>query len=413
MTSEKGPPPDPPSARRRRPPPVNNLEATEVQSTAADSRVDASSPPPRDSPPREPQEPPSDRRPFAWLPEELSWAHLSAGIAGAIGALFLVLLLWLVGALSGGGNSSTDLGPRLASIEKKLNDLVKDFAARPAPASVDPKAIDDALARLAKLESAQARMESGQARLESAQATPRAPVTDPVVLGRLSATENAVNSLADNVAAISRRTEGIDTTLRDTSNKIEKLSAALADLQSTARAAAIGSDRAVRLAVAAAALRATVERGDSFSSELAVVKPLASNAGMLAPLEPFAATGVPSNAALAQELTVIIQPMLRAAGAPPRDGNFLDRLQANAEKIVRIRPIDDARGDDRSAILARIEQRAAQANIPGALAELAKLPPDARAAAQGWIAKAEARNSAIEVSRRFAADAMAALKTTP
>ena len=401
MASEKGPPPDPPSARRRRPPPVINLEATEVQSAAA-PRVDASAPPP-EPPPREPS---SDRRPFAWLPEELSWAHLSAGIAGAIGALFLVLLLWLVGALSGGGNSSTDLGPRLASIEKKLNDLVKDFAARPAPASVDPKAIDDALARLAKLESA-------QARLESAQATPRAPVTDPVVLGRLSATENAVNSLADNVAAVSRRTEGIDATLRDTNNRIDKLTAALAELQITARAAAIGSDRAVRLAVAAAALRATVERGDSFSSELAIVKPLASNAGVLAPLEPFAATGVPSNAALAQELTVIIQPMLRAAGAPPRDGNFLDRLQANAEKIVRIRPIDDARGDDRSAILARIEQRAAQGNIPGALAELAKLPPDARAAAQGWIAKAEARNSAIEVSRRFAADAMAALKTTP
>jgi len=379
---------------------VINLEATEVQS-AAEPRVEASAPPPE--PPRDP---PPDRRPFAWLPEELSSAHVSAGIAGATGALFLVLLLWLVGALSGGGNSSTDLGPRLASIEKKLNDLVKDFAARPAPASVDPKAIDDALARLAKLESA-------QARLESAQATPRAPVTDPVVLGRLSATENAVNSLADNVAAVSRRTEGIDATLRDTNNRIDKLTAALAELQITARAAAIGSDRAVRLAVAAAALRATVERGDSFSSELAIVKPLASNAGVLAPLEPFAATGVPSNAALAQELTVIIQPMLRAAGAPPRDGNFLDRLQANAEKIVRIRPIDDARGDDRSAILARIEQRAAQGNIPGALAELAKLPPDARAAAQGWIAKAEARNSAIEVSRRFAADAMAALKTTP
>ena len=407
MASEKGPPPDPPSARRRRPPPVINLEATEVQS-AAEPRVEASAPPPE--PPRDP---PPDRRPFAWLPEELSSAHVSAGIAGATGALFLVLLLWLVGALSGGGNSSTDLGPRLASIEKKLNDLVKDFAARPAPASVDPKAIDDALARLAKLESAQARLESGQARLESAQATPRAPVTDPVVLGRLSATENAVNSLADNVAAVSRRIEGIDGTLRDTSNRIDKLTASLAELQITARAAAIGSDRAVRLAVAAAALRATVERGDSFSSELAIVKPLASNAGVLAPLEPFAATGLPSNAVLAQELTVIIQPMLRAAGAPARDGNFLDRLQANAEKIVRIRPVDDARGDDRSAILARIEQRAAQANIPGALAELAKLPPDARAAAQGWIAKAESRNSAIEVSRRFAADAMAALKTTP
>ncbi len=67
--------------------------------------------------------------------------------------------------------------------------------------------------------------------------------------------------------------------------------------------------------------------------------------------------------------------MLRAAGEAPRDGGFLDRLQANAEKLVRIRPVDEEpRGDDRGAILARIEQRAAQGNISGALAELAKLP---------------------------------------
>ena len=84
------------------------------------------------------------------------------------------------------------------------------------------------------------------------------------------------------------------------------------------------------------------------------------------------------------------------------------------EKLVRIRPVDEEpRGDDRTAILARVEQRAAQGNIAGALTELAKLPADARAPAQAWIAKAEARNKAIEASRRLAADAVAALKATP
>ena len=76
--------------------------------------------------------------------------------------------------------------------------------------------------------------------------------------------------------------------------------------------------------------------------------------------------------------------MLRAAGAPPRDGGFLERLQANAEKLVRIRPVDEEpRGDDRAAMLARVEQRAAQGNIAGALAELAKLPAEARAPVAG------------------------------
>jgi hypothetical protein len=176
-----------------------------------------------------------------------------------------------------------------------------------------------------------------------------------------------------------------------------------------------GSDRASRLAVAAAALRGTVERGDPYATELAIVKPLASDAAVIAALEPFAASGVPSQAALGQELAAIIRPMLAAATEAPRVGGFLEKLQANAEKLVRIRPIEEARGDDRVAVLTRIEQRAAQGNIAGALSELAKLPAEVRAQAslQAWTAKAEARSKAVEASRRLAADAVAALKSAP
>mgnify|MGYP001262100215 CR=1 FL=1 len=64
-------------------------------------------------------------------------------------------------------------------------------------------------------------------------------------------------------------------------------------------------------------------------------------------------------------------------------------------------------------MLTRVEQRATQGNIAGALTELNKLSPEARAPAQAWIAKTEARNKAIEASRRLAADAIAALKAAP
>ena len=193
---------------------------------------------------------------------------------------------------------SADLSPRLAAIEKQLNDL----AARPAPAERRSQGGRSTLAaRLAKL--------------ESAQATPRAPVTDPVVLGRLNAAESATKSLADNAAALSRRAEATDAALRETNSRIDKLTATLADVQTTARAAAAGSDRASRLAVAASALRNAVEHGDPFTAELAIVKPLAPDANAIALLEPFAASGVPGNAALGQELAAIVRPMLRAAGA--------------------------------------------------------------------------------------------------
>ena len=348
---------------------------------------------------------------FAWLPEELSWAQASAGIAGAAGGLLVFVLLWLVGAFSSGREPSADLSPRLASIEKQLHDL----AARPMPASVDPKAIAQVEARLAKLERAQAALESGQAALQSAQAAPRAPVADPAVLGRLGATERTVKSIADNVAALSKRGDGVDAALHETNGRLDKMSAALAELQTSVRAAAVGNDRAVRLAVAASTLRAAVERGVPYAVELATVKALTSNGATLAALEPFAASGLPSDAALGRELTTIIQPLRRAAGgeSPSAGGGFLERLQANAEKLVRIRPVDEVRGDDRGAILERIEQRAARADIAGALAQLDKLPAAARGPAQGWIAKVQARNKALEASRRVAADAVAALKAVP
>jgi hypothetical protein len=400
--------PDPQNTRRRRPPTVIDLPATEVpsESAAPEAAVSppsdppqpaSSEPPPPPEPPRaEPEPPPGRRPPFAFVPEQLSWSHTGAAVAGVAGGLLVVLLLWLGGVFSGGREPVVDLSPRLAAIEKQLNEL----SARPAPASVDPKAVDDIAARLS--------------RIESAQAAPRAPVTDPVVLGRLNAAENATKSLADNAAAMSRRAEATDAALREINNRIDKLTATLTDVQTTARSAAAGSDRASRLAVAASALRNAVEHGDPFTAELAIVKPLAPDPNAIALLEPFSASGVPGNAVLGQELAAIVRPMLRAAGDPSRDGGFLDRLQANAEKLVRIRPVgEEARGDDRTAILARVEQRAAQGNISGALTELAKLPADAREPVQAWIGKTEARNRALDASRRLAADAVAALKTAP
>jgi hypothetical protein len=64
-------------------------------------------------------------------------------------------------------------------------------------------------------------------------------------------------------------------------------------------------------------------------------------------------------------------------------------------------------------VVARIEVRAAQVDLAGALKELAKLPAALRAPAQDWIAKAQAREAAVDLSRRFAAEAVGALAKGP
>jgi len=454
MANEKGPPSS--SKRRRRPPTVINLEATEVEAgadanplraaaqaeqpaapamPADDAAVErpASESPQSEPPPWERQGgsstsagSSSNHRSFAWLPEELSWTQVSAGVAGAAGGLLVFVLLWLIGAFQGGRKASVDLNPRLASIEQQLRDL----AARPMPTAVVPKVVEELGVRITKLERAQAAprpmpagvdskviegLASRMAKLESAASAPRPPVTDPVVVDRLGASERSVKSVADNMAALSRRADGTEKAMHDIDGRLDKLSAALTELQTSARAAAVGSDRAVRLAMAAVTLQAAVASGDPFAAELATVKSLLSNGKALAALEPFAASGLPTDATLGKELVAIVRSMRRAAGGEPAPAgeSFLERLQANAEKLVRIRPIDEVKGDDRGAILARIERRAALADIAGALAELEKLPVAARGPAQDWIAKAQARNKAAETSRRIAAEAVAALKAAP
>jgi hypothetical protein len=100
--------------------------------------------------------------------------------------------------------------------------------------------------------------------------------------------------------------------------------------------------------------------------------------------------------------------MLEISGASAPESGFLERLQANAGKLVRIRPVTAPTGDNPSAVLARIEIDAANADIAAALADLGKLGAS-RAPAQAWIAKTQARQAALSAARQYAAETARAL----
>src|SRR5262249_60222754 len=108
-----------------------------------------------------------------------------------------------------------------------------------------------------------------------------------------------------------------------------------------------------------------------------------------------------------------LMPSLRAraarAEAPPPKAGVIERLQASAERLVRIRPIDEPRGDDVAAVLARIDASAGRAHLAAGPADLAKLPPAVRAPAEPWIKKAQARHAALDTAQHLARDTAAAL----
>ena len=168
-------------------------------------------------------------------------------------------------------------------------------------------------------------------------------------------------------------------------------------------------DAPLRRIVTAALLDGLVRTGDPYPAALAAAKTLAANPDALKPLDAFAASGVPSAAALGRELLTLVPKL-----SPPAPDNattgagFVDRLQAGAAKLVRIERTDTV-GTDRGAIVARVTAAGLRNDIVEARRELNTLLPADRTAAQAWLDKTDARDAALATSRQFAAEAMAAL----
>ena len=337
-----------------------------------------------------------------------SW--LSSG-AGLVGGVLVAIALVPAGLVNSRDDAALDA--RLTRLEQQ----VRETAARPQSAGTDVDALSELTNRVA--------------RLEATVAAPRPATTDTAQANRISAIEGEVKALAESIGILGRRSDEAIAAAREATSRADANAAAVADLSKklagqaqpvtrgdfdalAARVAAVErgdksvDDRASRLAIAASALNAAIERGTPFTSELATAKAIASDSKALAPLEPFANSGMPSAAALSRQLAALVPSLRAVGGEAPREG-VLDRLAANAEKLVRIHPRQEAAGSDPGAIISRIEVKATQSDIPGALAELAQLQASARAPAEAWIKQAQARSAALDASRRLAADALTGL----
>ena len=455
----------PPGGRRRRPPPTIEGTASEVvrepmaeatpepspmpEPPPAAEQAATPEPPPEtatarsEETPREPPPPPEPepsashhskpphRPPPPPRYDRRHW--IAAAIAGVIAIAVIGTALWL---LSEYLNRDASLAGKVDALDAQ----VRGLAGKPAPADV--KALDDLRARVDVIDTGLRRVDDRLNRAESTLATPRSAPTDPAVLARLSAAESMERALGDTIADLRKRIEDNAAAARDARARAdevakssgaeanealrkdnEALAARVAALEHAERTtdqrvqqslAGASTDRAVRLAVVAGALRTAVERGTPFTAELAAAKALGADASALAPLETFAAAGVPNPEVLARDFDKV-EPAMSAAAAPPsQDGGILGRLQANAERLVRVHPVGDSPGDDPAAALARAGAKGHRGDIAGALAEVEKLPAAAQAPAADWIKAAKTHTAALDAARQLAANSLAALaKASP
>jgi hypothetical protein len=281
------------------------------------------------------------------------------------------------------------------------------------------------------------------ARLDKIERAIEAQRTEPALGNRIGGVEAQAKSLGNDVAALQRRLDEIaasgqsaakqaDTALnaaeaaKSASEAANKMEVQRGDLDAVASrimalesavkglaAATAPVDRAARFTIAAEALRAAVERGTPYQAELAALGALGVDQKATAPLEPFAASGVPSTAALAHELDALAPALQQASEPESGDATFLGRLKANAEKLVRVTPAGAPAGNDPAAVLARIRFDAAHGDIAAALAAIDALPDSAKSLAAAWGKKAAACEAALAASRQIASDALTALAKPP
>jgi hypothetical protein len=388
--SEDGAPAEP--GRPRREPPTIDLKATDVSEApkpeTSEAEQAAAEPAPEAA--AQPSQPVSTPvSPWAIAP-----------ISGAVAAALVIGVGWVLG------------WPAVQ-------------APSPAP-QLNAAAIDDLTARIAGLESKTSK--------------PAAPVADPAAASRMEAIEKSVAALRGELSATRAQADKLASAISDVKSQprgdgsapaavdLSPINDRIAQIERGAKAqeseiAAIKSaeaknaeakpadDVALRRVVAASLLDVAVRHGDPFAAQLAAAKPLAANADALKPLEAFAASGVPSAPALCRDLVAIVPKLAPPAPDAETTGSgIVDRLQAGAAKLVRIQRAD-ATGTDRASVVARITAAALRNDLNEARRELNTLSPADRAAAQGWIDKADARDAALAASRKFVSDAMAALAT--
>lgn len=467
--AEKRKAPDAPDAARKRKAPTIDLTAADVTPaqpapepasdpipdpvSAAPNESPSEPPPPREEPPRAAAEPAAEPPSIEAAPPTRGSSSIAAMLlAGAAGGIVVAAVaggLWYGGMLpppQAAVRPDTQAQQQIAQLQQQIQSLQD----RPAPAavpSVDPKTVDALSQHVTQLETTVKNLpKSGGADPQLAQKLTDLQNTVAPLAQRLSSAESAIKSGDTALSALNKRIDDIaanasqartaadgadksvtqmqtqvqdlarnqaSTVTRADIDGVQKKLSSLEQAEQSTRTAikqSAAATSATRLALAAQALRDAVTSGAAYRAELAQAKALGADTNKLAPLQQFAANGVPSVASLAQQLRGLL-PQMQKIAAPHAQvsGSFLGRLEANAGKLVRVSPVNAPPGDRPADVLARIEVDAARNNIDAAVADVGHLPQAAQAPAKDWLARVKARQAALAAANDLAASSARAL----
>jgi hypothetical protein len=324
---------------------------------------------------------------------------VAAGIIGGVIALAGGGALQYAGLLPVPGGNATS-SAEVEGLRSEFQSLRDQLAAAPAAENLAPR-IDELAAALEETKSQIAAVASGgTASPEAAQA-----LEDrfKAIEASVAAAQSAGPGTPVDLAPLREQMSGLDAALAEiktsaasaatlANDKIAALEATVAEL--TGKVAEQAEQPSAALAIAASALKATIDRGDPFMTEIETYASIAPQSPEIEALRGMAASGVPSRTAIADEFPAVANAMIAAAKAEDPDAGFLDRLMSSAQSLVQVRPVGMVEGEGAPAIVARMEVALQKGDYAAAIAEFDKLPEPAKAAGSEFIAKVKARHAA-------------------
>ncbi|MDM9627318.1 hypothetical protein QTL95_15525 [Rhizobium sp. S152] len=292
---------------------------------------------------------------------------IAAGILGGLIALVGAGAMQYAGYLPGPTSSETS-SPDVANLSAEIDGIKQSLTNLAAAPATDDGTLEKRLAALEAV--AKAPPVSAAAPTDTAAVDQlNQKIADlSAQLDQLRGTVTQVEQSAPNGAAIEQR-----------------LSEAEKKLDEPRR------DVAVAQAIAAAALKAAIDRGGPFTAELDTFAGVSPDDPAVADLRNFSETGVPSRAELIRQVPTVATAIVESVANKDPNQNWSDRLMNSAKSLVSVRPVGNIEGDSVEAIAARMEDKVKNGDLPGAANEWTMLPADAKQASAAFKQSLEAR----------------------
>lgn len=330
-------------------------------------------------------------------------------LAGGLVALLVAGGLSYSGLLPTQGQQLQDTNaPAVDALEREVATLRDQIAALPAPGA-DTGATTQRIAGLEqRLDGFNTDLETirgdvAQAVVPSGEAVP-AFDAGPLEQ-RLSVLEGDVRALREggvDETAVEQRFVSIReeiSVIRDAQTasvtRLEALEQSLDQL--TTKVDEVAESPATAVIIAASSLKAAIDRGTPFMTELETYASLNPDAPEIAGLRDMGAAGVPTRAQIAADAGAAVNAMIVAARPVDPNASVFDRLASSAMGLVQMRPVGMVEGVGVPETAARIDAAVQAGDYARALSEADTLPQEAKTAGEAFIAKLKARAAADQL----------------